>query len=93
MNFAGSFLGLGIILELFQISKINQGHLAYTLDDAEIHLILAEKILQGHYGINPGELASPSSSILWTRIYSPDEPAGTGMKSTYRGSSHGQRST
>ncbi|MCA0041899.1 hypothetical protein [Celeribacter litoreus] len=37
----------------------------YALDDPYIHLALAENLLHGHYGINPGEVASPSSSILY----------------------------
>ena len=41
------------------------GHLVYTLDDPYIHLAVAESILEGGYGINTGEYASPSSSILW----------------------------
>lgn len=41
------------------------GHLVYSLDDPYIHLALAESILEGEYGINPGEYASPSSSILY----------------------------
>ena len=41
------------------------GHFTYTLDDPYIHLALAEQIGDGTYGINPGESASPSSSMLW----------------------------
>lgn len=41
------------------------GELFFTLDDPYIHLSLAENLLRGHYGINPGEYASPSSSILY----------------------------
>lgn len=41
------------------------GVFVYTLDDPYIHLALAESILQGGYGINAGEYASPSSSILY----------------------------
>ncbi|MGH3507632.1 MAG: hypothetical protein ACRDO2_10560 [Nocardioidaceae bacterium] len=41
------------------------GHFTYTLDDPYIHLALAEQIAGGTYGINPGESASPSSSMLW----------------------------
>lgn len=39
--------------------------IVYSLDDPYIHLTLARQISQGHYGINPGEFAAPSSSILW----------------------------
>lgn len=41
------------------------GMLVYSLDDPYIHLALARNIQQGSYGINPGEWASPSSSIAW----------------------------
>lgn len=41
------------------------GSLVYTLDDPYIHLALARNVKAGHYGINPGEWSSPSSSILW----------------------------
>jgi hypothetical protein len=41
------------------------GHFTYSLDDPYIHLALAEQITGGTYGINPGESASPSSSMLW----------------------------
>ncbi|MBV8392301.1 MAG: hypothetical protein JOY81_03880 [Alphaproteobacteria bacterium] len=45
--------------------------LVYSLDDAYIHLALARQILLGHYGINPGEFAAPSSSILWPFLLAP----------------------
>ncbi|WP_375688890.1 hypothetical protein [Pseudooceanicola sp. LIPI14-2-Ac024] len=41
------------------------GTFGYALDDPYIHLSLAETILRGGYGINPGEYASPSSSIAY----------------------------
>jgi hypothetical protein len=37
----------------------------YTLDDAYIHMALAENIARGHFGVNLGEVSNPSSSILW----------------------------
>ena len=45
--------------------------LVYSLDDPYIHLALARQILHGHYGINPGEFAAPSSSILWPLLLAP----------------------
>jgi hypothetical protein len=45
--------------------------LVYSLDDPYIHLALARQILHGHYGINPGEFAAPSSSILWPFLLAP----------------------
>ena len=41
------------------------GHFSYSLDDPYIHLALADQIAQGHYGLNAGEAAAPSSSILF----------------------------
>lgn len=37
----------------------------YTLDDPYIHMALAENLARGHFGVNAGEVANPSSSILW----------------------------
>ncbi|MCX6020056.1 MAG: hypothetical protein NTZ50_16445 [Chloroflexi bacterium] len=42
-----------------------EGHLIYTLDDPYIHLAIGESILSGGYGINVGEAAAPSSSVIW----------------------------
>lgn len=47
------------------------GTFIYTLDDPYIHLALARNLLAGTYGINPGELAAPSSSILWPFLLAP----------------------
>jgi hypothetical protein len=41
------------------------GHLVYSLDDPYITLSLGLHIGHGHYGLNYGEAASPSSSILY----------------------------
>jgi len=43
----------------------------YSLDDPYIHLALARQILHGHYGINPGEISAPSSSVLWPFLLAP----------------------
>jgi hypothetical protein len=37
----------------------------YGLDDPYIHLALSERITRGEYGINRGEIASPSSSVIY----------------------------
>jgi hypothetical protein len=47
------------------ILALCQGHLVYSLDDPYISLALSDHIAHGHYGINAGEPASPSSSILY----------------------------
>mgnify|MGYP001821152948 CR=1 FL=1 len=54
-----------VLVTLVVSLKETQGHLVYSLDDPYIHLALAESILEGEYGINSGEYASPSSSILY----------------------------
>jgi hypothetical protein len=41
------------------------GHLFYSFDDAYISLSLGWHLAHGTYGINPGEVASPSSSVLY----------------------------
>ena len=54
-----AFLSLALILAK------THGHFTYCLDDPYIHLALAERLRHGLYGLNTGEAASPSSSILW----------------------------
>ena len=58
-------------LEIIFILRMNDGHLIYTLDDAYIHLSLAENISRGEYGVNPGESCAPSSSIIWPLLLVP----------------------
>jgi hypothetical protein len=60
----GSVLAVALLL-LLGILWRNGGQFAYTLDAPYTHLTLAQNILQGSYGLNPGEPASPSSSILY----------------------------
>jgi hypothetical protein len=50
------------------------GHFAYSLDDPYIHLALSESIVRGGYGINVGEVAAPSSSILFPFLLAPFAP-------------------
>ncbi len=50
----------------------NDGTFVYALDDPYIHLDLAKQIATtGVYGVNPGEISSPSSSILWPFLLVP----------------------
>ncbi len=53
-------------------------HLIYSLDDAYIHLDLARNILHGNYGINAGESASPSSSVIWPWLLAATQLLGLG---------------
>jgi hypothetical protein len=57
--------------EIVAIRGLTQGHFVYSLDDAYIHLALAERIAQGHYGINLGEVSAPASSIVWPFLLAP----------------------
>jgi hypothetical protein len=38
---------------------MTRGHFSYSLDDPYIHLALAQQIIRGHYGLNPGEVSAP----------------------------------
>lgn len=59
-------LSVACLLVLVTVSmQFAGGALVYSLDDPYIHLALARTIQGGSYGINPGEWASPSSSIAW----------------------------
>ena len=50
----------------------NDGNFVYALDDPYIHLDLARQIATtGLYGVNPGEYAAPSSSIIWPFLLAP----------------------
>ncbi|MGJ4926724.1 hypothetical protein ACQR1I_01865 [Bradyrhizobium sp. HKCCYLS2038] len=70
----GSWRPIGVALSawgvLFAIELVaglwlTGGRLVFALDDAYIHLAVADQILAGGYGVNAGELSSPSSSIIW----------------------------
>jgi hypothetical protein len=56
---------------LTAILVLNHGHFSLCLDDPYIHLALAQRISEGHYGINQGEVTAPSSSILWPFLLAP----------------------
>lgn len=56
---------LGCLVLLVLSLRVTDGMLVYTLDDPYIHLAVAQEMLAGGYGVNAGELASPSSSILY----------------------------
>src|ERR1700757_2773135 len=67
-------VGLYLILTIVMFVRIraaNDHHFFFALDDPYIHLALAKSIGQGFYGINPGDPASPSSSILWPLLLVP----------------------
>lgn len=66
-----SFVTFLIILEIVSILLLNKGVFTYTLDDAYIHLSLAQNIFECNYGINHSEFSSPSSSIVWPFLLAP----------------------
>jgi hypothetical protein len=59
------------LAEFMAILWLNSRMLVFTLDDAYIHLALAENIRHGHYGVNINEFSAPSSSILWPFLIAP----------------------
>ena len=66
----GVYLALcATVFVLIRLS--NRGQFVYALDDPYIHLALSEGLARGHYGINPGEFSSPSSSVLWPYLLAP----------------------
>jgi hypothetical protein len=72
LPFACVLIYLVVVLALFlAIFHGNNGVFTYSLDDPYIHLALAENLAHGHYGINPGEASSPSSSIVWPFLLVP----------------------
>jgi len=61
----GAVLALIIAAIAAAIIVVSDGHVLYGLDDPYISLSLARHIAHGEYGINAGETASPSSSVLY----------------------------
>lgn len=62
---------LAAVTVMLVIVLLRAPHFSYTLDDPYIHLALAQNIAAGHYGINPAETTSPSSSVLWPFLLAP----------------------
>lgn len=58
-------------LGLEWLAFAHAGVFEYPLDDVYIHLAMAEGIAHGTYGINPGEAASASASILYPLLLLP----------------------
>lgn len=68
-----------VLALLLAILHRDDGVFTYTLDDPYIHLALAANLAHGHYGINPGEASSPSSSIVWPFLLVPSAGSAWGM--------------
>lgn len=62
-------VGAAVLLAVILLRT--HGQFSYCLDDPYIHLALAERLRNGLYGLNVGEAASPSSSILWPLLFVP----------------------
>ena len=62
---------LPVLIMYLLILNLSGNNFTYSLDDPYIHLTLARNILHGTYGINLGEYAAPSSSILWPFLLAP----------------------
>ncbi|MCP5072627.1 MAG: hypothetical protein GY947_04935 [Rhodobacteraceae bacterium] len=69
LSLLGAILPYAVLFAL-TLSKTG-GVFEYALDDVYIHLAMAEQIAQGGYGVNPGEPASASSSILYSYLLAP----------------------
>lgn len=60
------------LLQLTVGLYLNGGAFSFTLDDPYIHLALAQQLWEhGHYGVNLGEFAAPSSSVIWPFLIAP----------------------
>ena len=62
------FTALLILLVLIDTLSKTSGQFSFSLDDPYIHFAMAEGILAGGYGLNPGEAAAASSSIAFPVI-------------------------
>lgn len=62
---------LVLVAQLAALLALNRGQLVFTVDDAYIHLALAENLMTGHFGVNPGEASAPASSVLWPLLLAP----------------------
>jgi hypothetical protein len=73
---SGSFFRWGLASYLVSVAAVVvatvwwlDGHLAYVLDDAAIHLSMADRLAHhGTWGVVPGQFESASSSPLWTAL-------------------------
>lgn len=68
---AGMLSALAGFIALQVVACLRAGVFEYPLDDVYIHLAMASKIAQGTYGVNAGEPASASSSILYPLLLLP----------------------
>ena len=66
---SGALLPLAVLV-VMTLARTG-GVFEYALDDVYIHLAMSEQVALGGYGVNAGEYASASSSILYTYLLAP----------------------
>lgn len=60
---------MSVAVLVWQSLQLNQGYLAYPLDDSYIHMAMAKNLaLHGVWGVTRHEFSSTSSSPLWTAL-------------------------
>lgn len=67
--FVTAVVGVAVVLVAMLMAMLvrTEGHFAYVIDDAAIHLGMAETLVEhGTWGVEPGVYQSASSSPLWT---------------------------
>lgn len=65
VGWIGAAIFVVLVGALVYVDVRRNGSFTYPLDDAYIHLRLAENLSSGTLGLNPGEFASAGSSPLW----------------------------
>ncbi len=67
----GMLAALAGFVALQAVAFVRAGVFEYPLDDVYIHLAMASNMTHGTYGVNAGEAASASSSILYPVLLMP----------------------
>lgn len=67
----GMLAALAGFVALQAVAVLRAGVFEYPLDDVYIHLAMASNMAHGTYGVNAGEAASASSSILYPVLLMP----------------------
>lgn len=68
IGWIGAAVFVGLLGALAVVTTVRNGSFTYPLDDAYIHLRLADNLRSGTLGLNPGEFASAGSSPLWPLV-------------------------
>jgi hypothetical protein len=77
---AAVILSILCAVELVAIMVLTNGEVLFSQDDPYIHLALAERLANSlHYGLNPGEVVAPASSILYPFLLVPFVALGFGQ--------------